>query len=71
MMQFVGLKFTWKFKGKPPLMNFPLTCNLLKMDAYSNDLQNIFLAKNPSDYNQIRSNQTVARINALNHFHFQ
>ena len=52
-------------------MNFPLTSNLVKMDAYSNDLQNIFLAKNPSDYNQIRSNQIVGKINALNHFHFQ
>ena len=38
---------------------FSLACNLLKMDTYSNNFQNIFLAKNPCDC-QIRSNQIVA-----------
>ena len=51
-------------------MIFSLTCNLLKMDAYSNDFQKIFLARNPCDCNQIRSNQIAASVNALNHFHF-
>ena len=36
-------------KGKPPRV-FSLTCNLLKMDAYSNDFQKIFLAKKHWDY---------------------
>ena len=52
-------------------MIFWLTCNLLKIDAYSNDFQKSFLAKNPCDWNQIRSNQVTASVNALNHFHFQ
>ena len=57
-------------------MIFPLNCNLLKMDAYSNDLQKIdtnlysLLAKNPCDCNQIRSNQIAASVNALDHFYF-
>ena len=38
------------------------------MDAYYNDFQRTFLAKNPCDCNQIRSNQIAASINALNHF---
>ena len=57
-------------KGKPPSMIFSLACNLLKMDAYSNDFQNIFLAKNSCDCNQIRSKWKKASVNALNHFHF-
>ena len=57
-------------KGKPRLMIFSLTCSLLKMDTYSNDFQNIFLAMNPCDCNQIRSNQTAPSLTALNHFHF-
>ena len=51
-------------------MTFSLTRNLLKIDAYSNDFQKMFLAKNPCDCNQIRSNQIVASVNAQNHFHF-
>ena len=39
-------------------MIFPLTCNLLEMDAYSNDFQKIFPAKNSFDCNQIRSNSS-------------
>ena len=46
---------------------FSSACNLLKMDAYSNDFQEIVLAKNPCYCHQIRSNQ---RVNVLNHFHF-
>ena len=57
-------------KAKSPSMIFSLTCNFLKMDAYSNDSQNIFLAKNPCDCNQIRSNWKTASVNTLNHFHF-
>ena len=56
-------------KRKPPGM-FSLACNLLKMDAYSNDFQNVVLAKNPCNCNQIRSDQIAASGNALNHFHF-
>ena len=56
--------------GKPPPMIFSLTCNLLKMSTYSNDFQKIFLAKNPCDSKQIRSNQITAGVNALNHFVF-
>ena len=48
---------------------FSLDGNLLKMDAYSNDFQEIFLANNPSDF-QINSNQMAASVNAMNHFHF-
>ena len=49
---------------------FSLACNLLKMDAYSNDFQNIFLAKNLCDCNQIRSKQIFVNVNAPNHFSF-
>ena len=48
---------------------FSLDCNLLKMDAYSNDFQEIFLARNPCDC-QISSNQITASVNTMNHFHF-
>ena len=48
---------------------FSLDCNLLKIDAYSNDFQKNFLAKNPCDC-QIRSNQLAASVNVMNHFHF-
>ena len=48
---------------------FSLTCNLLKMDAYSNDFQKIFLAKNHWDC-QIRSNEIAASVNTMNHFNF-
>ena len=51
-------------------MIFSLTWNLLKMDAYSNNFQKIFLAKNPCDCKQIRSNQAAASANALTHVHF-
>ena len=51
-------------------MIFSLTSNLLKMDAYSNDFQKIFLAKNPCDCNQIKSNQIAVSVNALNYFDF-
>ena len=37
--------FKFTNKGKPSLMIFSLTCNLLKMGAYSNDFQKIFLAR--------------------------
>ena len=37
-------------KGKLPWM-FSLACNLLKIDAYCNDFEKIFLAKNPCDCN--------------------
>ena len=57
-------------KGKPPPMIFLLTCNLLKIDVYSDDFQKMFLAKNPYDCNQIRSNQIAVTVNAPNHFHF-
>ena len=49
---------------------FSLACNLLKMDAYSNDFEKIFLVKKNCDCNHIRSNQVAASVNALNHFHF-
>ena len=49
---------------------FSLACNLLKMDACSNDFEAIFIAKNPSGCNQMTSNQIATNINALNHFHF-
>ena len=45
-------------------------CNLVEMDAYSNDFPKNFLAKNPCDWNRIRSTQIVASVNALNRFHF-
>ena len=51
-------------------MIFSLTWNLLKMDAYSNNFQKIFLAKNPCDCKQIRSNQAAASANALTMFIF-
>ena len=51
-----------------PLWMFPLACNLLKKDAYFNDFQKIFLAKNPLDC-QISLNQIVASVNTMNHFH--
>ena len=51
-------------------MNFLLTCNLLKMDTYSNDFQKTFLAKNRYDCNRIRSDQIAASANALSYFHF-
>ena len=50
---------------------FSLACNLLKIDAYSDDFGKIFLAKNPCDCNQIRSNQISVSANALNHLFFQ
>ena len=56
-------------KENPPQM-FSLACNLLKMDACSNDFEAIFIAKNPSGCNQMTSNQIATNINALNHFHF-
>ena len=43
---------------------FSLPCNLLKLDAYSNDLQEVFLAKHSCDCNQIRSNQIAGIVNA-------
>ena len=39
---------------------FSLACNLLKMDTLSNDIHKIFLAQNPCNGNQIRSNQMAA-----------
>ena len=48
---------------------FSLASNLLKMDAYSNDFEKIFLAKKLCNCNQIRANQIAASVNALNHFH--
>ena len=44
-------KVTNKAKHTP--MIFSLTCNLLKMDAYYNDFEKIFLDKKPCDCNQI------------------
>ena len=61
--------FTVTNKGKPPRI-FSLACNLLKVDAYSNDFEKMFLAKSPCNCNQIRSNQIAASANALSHFHF-
>ena len=49
---------------------FSLACKLLKMDAYANNFEKKFIAKNPCNCNQIRSNQIPANVNALNHFHF-
>ena len=49
---------------------FSLVFNLQKRDTYSNDFQKFFLAKNPCDRNQIRSDEIVASVNALNHFYF-
>ena len=46
-------------KENPPRM-FSLVCNLLKMNACSNDFEKIFLAKNPCDWNQMKSNQIAA-----------
>ena len=40
------------------------------MDAYYNDFKEIFLGRNPCDYNQIRSDQIAASLNILHHFHF-
>ena len=57
-------------KGKLSAIIFPLTCNLLKMNAYSNDFQKIFQAKNPCDCNQIILNHIAAGVNALNHLDF-
>ena len=48
---------------------FSLARNLLKMESHSNDLQKVFLAKNPCDC-QIRSNLIVASVNTMNYFHF-
>ena len=56
-------------KENPPQM-FSLACNLLKMDARSNDFEALFIVKNPSGCNQMTSNQVGTNINALNHFHF-
>ena len=53
-----------------PRRMFSLACNLLKMDACFSDFEKMFLAKNPCDCNQMRSNQIAANTNALNHFHF-
>ena len=47
---------------------FSLASNLLKIDAYSNDFEKMFLAKNLCNCKQIRSNQIAASVNALNHF---
>ena len=47
---------------------FSLARNLLRMDAYPNDFEKIFLAKNPCDCSKIRSNQRAASVNDLNHF---
>ena len=49
---------------------FSLACNLLKMNAYSNDFEKILLAKNPCDCSQMRSNHIAANVNAPNHFIF-
>ena len=49
---------------------FSLAWNLLKMDACSNNFEKMFLARNPCECNQMRSNQIAANINTLNHFHF-
>ena len=46
-----SLLFKVTNEEKPTPMIFSLTCNLLKMDAYDNDFQKIFLAKNPCDCN--------------------
>ena len=50
---------------------FSLARNFLKkIEAYSNNFEKMFLAENPCNCNQIRSNQTAPSVNALNHFHF-
>ena len=46
-------------------MIFPLICNSLKMNAYSNDFQRHFLAKNPCDCNQIRPDQIAEAFSFL------
>ena len=46
--------------GKSPRM-FSLACNLLKMDTYSNDFQNLFL-DNPYDCNQITKSDQIRTI---------
>ena len=40
---------------------FSLACNLLQMNAYSNNFQNFFLAKNLYNCNQIRPNQIAGK----------
>ena len=47
---------------------FSLTCNLLKMKAYFDDVQKTSLTKNACNCNWITSNQIVASVNSLNHF---
>ena len=63
-----------KFKesniAKVSISKLLLACNLLNMDAYSNDDQKIFLAKKLCDCNHVRSNQIAGSVNALKHFHF-
>ena len=59
-----------KLLTKENLLGKPPPYNLLNMDAYSKNFQKPFLAKNPCDCNQIRSNKIVASVTALNHFHF-
>ena len=49
---------------------FSFASNLLIMDAYPNDFEEMFLAKSPCNCNQIRSNQIAASVNAPKHFHF-
>ena len=55
-------------KGKPTRM-FSLTCNLLKMDAYSDGFLKKFLVKNHWVC-QIRSNHIFASVNVMNRFNF-
>ena len=45
---------------------FSLACKLLKIDAYSNGFQKIFLGENLYDCNQIISNQIAATIPHIN-----
>ena len=49
---------------------FSLNYSLLKMDAYYNAFQKIFMAKNQRDSKQIKSNHIAGSVNAQNHFHF-
>ena len=64
---------------------FSLACNLLKLDACSNDFQNVedlqplillkkiiigVLIKNLYDCNQIISNQIEGSVKTMYHFHF-
>ena len=49
-------------------MIFPLTCNLLEMDAYSMISRKFFKLSIPVI--ATRSDQIAASVIALNHFHF-